>query len=155
MPFPIGVGVGDFIAGIDKLIEICKACREIGGAAEEYASLVEDLNRYLEVFEDLKHRPVDIRPQTHAEAKLQSTVEACESVATKFLERLLERYNGRLGDKPRTIGSTFGIKKSVKISKFGRIVQYVLLMPDEIAAFRSNFDSKLKALQLQLKILDR
>lgn len=149
MVFPYGVGIGDFIAGIETTIKICKACRVTGGASDKYKSLVEDLRVFEEILKSLKQPPQGSIYDLDHEEIVQNIVKSCEGLVLDFREKLL-RYDNQLGN--HTTGAAIGAVKCrlAKASEFGKKAKFALVMPEDIESFRINFFTKIWQLNLFL-----
>lgn len=78
MVFPYGIGVGDFIRGIETVITICKASREAGGASDEYNLLCDDLKSFEEALKTLNQ---NLRGAAHSlEDEKTDNTGGCEVV---------------------------------------------------------------------------
>lgn len=148
MPIPYGVGIGDFIAGIDKIIEIVKACRDVGGASDEYRSLSNDLKNFVVILESLRQQASG--QTAHAQnyrQEIMDVVESCEKLAASFREKL-DPYDKRLGDHAQPSITSLTKWKIDRMPDFARKSKFALLMPDEIHAFRQEFFTKIQNLHL-------
>ena len=138
MAVPFGFSVGDFIAGIDLIVRVVNALKDIGGASSEYQTLVQELEYLHLLLEQLK----DLRPSTST----LSHVNAVRGLAltfklplSEFLQKI-EKYKSSLGvisSKRQWLGAP-------------RKAQWMVSMPEEISKMRALITMKIVTVSLLL-----
>ena len=137
MAVPFGFSVGDFIAGINLVIDVYNALRESGGAASDFQEHVAWLQQLVTVLEALKNSTPDNVAQLARE---------CEKPLQKFLNEVREKYNASLGEGSRL--STAKVLRSLQWTFFKGASK-------DAAKLRTAIGSQLQAISLSLGLQTR
>ena len=109
MPVPFGVSVGDFIAGIELLIEGVKSLSDTNGAQADYKKLWCELNNLKKGLECIQSLSLDPTQPAQVSA-VNSAVNDCLSCVDAFVNRN-SKYSA-LNSTPAKIWSLAGLKES-------------------------------------------
>jgi hypothetical protein len=138
-----GFSLGDFIAAFSLIHDVSTALKDSGGAAEEYQSLLEELQHLELILQQLQViRASSTQSQNHYNA-ICGMARTIEHPLHNFMKKM-EKYNRGLG-----YNSSRGLKAA------GRKVQFTLAMRDDIAQLRAAITMKIVTLSLLMTIPTR
>ena len=89
MAVPFGFSIGDFIAGINLVLDVYNALRESGGAASDYQQQIVWLEQLVSVLDALRTSTPDDVAQLAGE---------CEEPLLMFYTKIRQKYNDSLGE---------------------------------------------------------
>jgi hypothetical protein len=136
MAVPFGFSVGDFISGIDALVTVIKAVRDVGGSSTQYQALASE-------FETLKTGLssillFDLEPQTSDVYKnLCEAAASCEDCIESFIKRIA-KYQPWL--KPDTEGWKAVLRK----------IQWAFCKKKDVVEFKQQITQRLCTIQLHI-----
>jgi hypothetical protein len=136
MAVPFGFSVGDFISGIDALVTVIKAVRDVGGSSTQYQALASE-------FETLKTGLssillFDLEPQTSDVYKnLCEAAASCEDCIESFIKRIA-KYQPWL--KPDTEGWKAVLRK----------IQWAFCKKKDVVEFRQQITQRICTIQLHI-----
>ena len=137
MAVPFGFSFGDFIAGINLVLDVYNALGESGGAASDYQEHVVWLQQLVTVLEALKNSTPDNVAQLARE---------CEKPLRRFLNEVWNKYNASLGQGSRL--STAKILRSLQWTFFKGASK-------DAAQLRTAIGPQLQAISLSLGLQTR
>ena len=139
-----GISVGDFIAGINTLIDIVHSLSDTHGAQADYKELgseLQSLKSGLDGVEALSPDPT----QTIEFSALIAAIEKCRACVEGFLQQY-HKFK-RLETKPKKKWSFPTLKKR------GRGVQWAIWKRDDVQRFRGQVQCHTEAIGILLSIL--
>lgn len=141
MPVPFGFSVGDFISGVELLIDAIKSLRDTNGAQDDYRELgrvLKHLRNGLECIEALSLDPT--QPVQFSAAK--AAVHDCLLCLDDFIQRNA-KFSG-LGSTPASHWTVVGFKDR------WRMVQWALWKKADVSKFKSEVQQHAEAIQMLL-----
>lgn len=138
-----GFSVGDIIAGVEIAVKICKACRDTGGAPDQFHRVVLELEIYLSVLRRLQDVGCSAMPEVRTLAQF------CEVPIQAFLAKIA-KYEARFNS-----GSSSGrsYRKVVRAIKgLPRKSQWAVIASKEVEKLRAGLEAPLSALGLLLNL---
>ena len=137
MAVPFGFSAGDFIAGIKLLKNVFEAFSDSRGARVDYIALRETPEALEKAFDAASHIPA---PNTRPIVVEQ--IAKCQECTKKFLRHFAKFDLLKSGPKDKS-----------KIEYAFRKLQWALCTEDDVRKFREHLGTHIKALQIQLSIL--
>ena len=138
---PFGFSVGDFIAGINLLLDIVRTFDTTQGAQADYRELGEELINLRRVFEGLKDLDLDT-PQSSKASAVNKILNDCQSCIDGFMKK---------NSKFQSLSDTSEKRWSLAtLKRQGRKVQWALWKKADVARFRTTIQQHANALQLLL-----
>jgi hypothetical protein len=145
MVFPIGVSVGDFIAGINFILNCVKAIDDARGATTSYQQLISTLDAISTALTAVDGLDLQILPTSQQQAIKVAANESRRSM-NSFLRRI-DRY-GSL----KTVSTP--ARWSLTSMKVGlKKINWSLNMKDDVSRFQANVMVHLNSLQILLSTL--
>ena len=122
-----GISVGDFIAGINTLIDIVHSLSDTNGAQADYKELGNELQSLKSGLDGIEALSPDATQTTELSA-LKTAVENCRACVERFVRR---------NSKFKSLESTPGKKWSLATLKnCGREVQWAIWKKNDVEKFR-------------------
>jgi hypothetical protein len=147
MPVPFGVGVGDFIAGINLLKEVLGAFSETKGARASYRQVVHELSSLQSALEGIRDFEYEANNQAFQYAPIIDAVNTCQQCVGRFL-RQVTKFQDTLS-VPGSPGWSLSSLKSQL-----RKVEWALCKKSDIEQFRKDIQIHQNAiLSLQSTLL--
>lgn len=144
MPFPFGVAIGDFIAGINLLIAIVTSLHETHGARADYQELARELTSLRVGLDSVRDLSLDAAQVFQASA-VSKSVDNCYSCVNGFLQR-----NSKFQDMATTSDQQRGLDR---LKRRIRCVQWAILKKDDVAKLRAEVQQHCEAIQMLLATL--
>ncbi|QDS77250.1 hypothetical protein FKW77_003496 [Venturia effusa] len=142
MVFPFGVSVGDFIAGINIILDCVKAVDDVTGATTSYQQLVSTLDAISQSLRSVDALDVQALPQSQQQA-IKAAATACLRCTNSFL-RSIDKY-GSLKTCPKSSPWTLSSMKT-GLKK----INWSLNMKDDVSRFQRNVTAHLTSLEVWL-----
>ena len=139
-----GISVGDFIAGINTLIDIVHSLSDTHGAQADYRELGSELQSLKSGLDGVKALSPDPTVTTELSA-LDAAVEKCRACVESFVERNSKFKS--LENTPRKKWSLATLKKH------GRGVQWAIWNKDDVQRFRDQIQYHTGAIGMLLGTL--
>jgi hypothetical protein len=136
-----GFSIGDFIASIKIVTKISKALKESGGAAEEYQSLVTELQQLQVLLEQLRDLPSTSSDSLSHHNAVRGMAYQVQVPLRAFVKKM-ESYDKKLGSSANT--------DSWRSSK--RKAQWAISMREDIREMRAAITMKIVAVSLLIAI---
>ncbi|CAD6571375.1 MAG: hypothetical protein ASARMPRED_004482 [Alectoria sarmentosa] len=144
MPVPFGFSVGDFISGIDLLLDAVKSLHDTNGAQDDYKELGRELKHLRNGLEGIKGLSVD-PTQSVQFSTTEAAVHDCLLCLDGFIQRNAKFSS--LGSTPASQWTAVGLKNR------WRMVQWALWKKADIARFRSQVQQHAEAIQMLLETI--
>ncbi|CAF9934941.1 MAG: hypothetical protein ALECFALPRED_006188 [Alectoria fallacina] len=141
MPVPFGFSIGDFINGIELLLDAVKSLHDTNGAQDDYKELGRELKHLRNGFEGIKALSLDPAQPVQSSAA-NAAVHDCLSCLDGFIPRNAKFSS--LGSTPASQWTVAGLKNR------WRMVQSALWKKADIARFRSQVQQHAEAIQMLL-----
>lgn len=138
-----GFSVGDIIAGVEIAVTICKACRETGGAPDEFHRVVVELEVYISVLRRLQ----DVRYSTIPD--IYRLTKCCESPVQAFLGKI-SKFEKSFSRGSSSGNSLRDVIPSVK--GFPRKAQWAVIASKEIEKLTAGLEAPLSTFGLLLNL---
>ena len=139
-----GISVGDFIAGINTLIDIIHSLRDTKGAQADYKELGSELQSLNSALDGVKALSPDPTQTTELSA-LNTAVERCQACVERFVRR---------NSKFKSLENTPGKKWSLAtLRKCGREVQWAIWKKNDVENFRGRVQYHTGAIGMLLATL--
>ncbi len=141
MPVALGFAVGDFIAGINFLIDAVRSLNDTYGARADYQELGRELSNLTNALNGIQSLSLD-PVQTNQIAAVNAAVNECRLCVDKFVRR---------NSKFKSMESITGKRWSPEtFQQRARGVQWVVWKKDDVAKFRSEVRQQSDAIQMLL-----
>lgn len=139
-----GFSLGDFIAGINVLIDVAHSLNDTYGAQADYEELGRELKSLRDGLDSIERLSLD--PTQAAETTaVKAAVNNCYACVDTFVQR---------NNKFKGLESTPGHKWSLKrLKKCGRGVQWAIWKKDDVAKFRTELGMHSEAIHMLLATL--
>jgi hypothetical protein len=139
-----GFSAGDFISAVGLITKVCKALKDTGGAADEYQSLLTELNLLKTVFEHLAASSSSSSGTNSYGAYIETHTLFTLAKLSEFLQTIF-KFDPRLGKSAPT-GWRHG---------FARKSQWAVVYAKEIEKFRRTIGTQLQSMNLLLGLNER
>lgn len=139
-----GISVGDFIAGINTLIDIVHSLSDTNGAQADYKELGSELQSLKSGLDGIEALSPDLA-QTTEFSTLIAAVEKCRACVENFVQ-----WNSKFKSLEATPGKKWSL---AKLKKRGRGVQWAVWKKDDVERFRGQVQSHTGAIGMLLSIL--
>lgn len=138
---PFGFSVGDFIAGINLLIDAVHSLSDTNGAQADYEDLGRQLKNLRKGFECIQGLNLDSTHSALASA-VDSALNDCRLCVDRFVKR---------NSKFKSLEAASGLQWSLAaLKRQGRKVQWALWKKADVAKFRAAIQQHSDALQILL-----
>jgi hypothetical protein len=145
MVFPFGVSVGDFIAGINFILDCVKAVDDARGATTSYQQLISTLDAISTALTAVDDLDLQTLPASQQQA-IKAAANESRRCMNSFLRRI-DRYGSlKIVSTPARWSLTsmkVGLKK----------INWSLNMKDDVSRFQANVIVHLNSLQILLSTL--
>ena len=141
---PFGFSIGDFIAGINLLIEAASSLSDTHGAQADYQGLCRQLQNLNTSLDCIKSLDIDTMQSMQATA-LENTLNDCQQCVDDFIR--INRKFKDLGSVSRSQWSPDALKSHV------RKVQWALWKKADVAKFQQTIQTHCAALQSLLALI--
>ena len=145
MPVGFGFSVGDFIAGINLLIDSVKSLDEAHGAKADYQELGRELSNLKDAFDGIQRLSLSQAQVAQAKA-VDTAVTGCRLCIDGFVQRN-SNFQG-LDSSPPKRWSLAALKKGV----LG--IRWAIMKKNEVAKFRSDIQRHSDHILMLLAILE-
>ena len=133
-----GFSVGDIIAGIGLAVKVCKACKDTGGAFDQFEHIMVELEAYQAVLQRLQNAQYSTMPE------IEKFAAQCMIPVQTFRGKIA-KYESAFTESPSSPGRSLkDVIQSFKV--FPRRAQWALIAIKEVKELRA-------ALQLPLSTL--
>ena len=144
MVFPLGVSVGDFIAGINLLCDSIQALNDVHGASSQYQQLLTSLDSLKAALVQIESLQLDASQAIQHQA-LRKETESCRQCINHFLERI---------DKYGVLQTTSQPRWSlVAVKNAARKIQWGLFKKEDVAQFQAVLSMRSDSIQMLLLTL--
>ena len=141
MPVPFGYSVGDFIGGIELLLDGIKSLRDTNGARDDYRELIRELEHLKIGLGSVEALYIDsTQPVQYSAAK--AMVDDCLMCIDNFIQQNA-RFSS-LDSTPASRRTVTGIKDR------WRMVQWALWKKTDVFRFKSQVQQHVEAIQMLL-----
>lgn len=138
---PFGFSVGDFIAGINLLIDAIHSLSDINGAQADYEGLGRQLSNLKNGFECIEGLVLDDTQKAQVSA-VHTALSDCRLCIDDFIKR-----NNRFKNLETSCGEQWTL---AALKKQGRKVQWALWKKADVAKFRAAIQLHSEAVQMLL-----
>ena len=139
-----GISVGDFIAGINTLIDIVHSLSDTNGAQADYKELGSELQSLKSGLDGIEALSLEATQTTEFSA-LNAAVENCRACVERFFRR---------NSKFKSLENTTGKKWSLAtLKQCGREVQWAVWKKNDVENFRDRIQSHTGAIGMLLATL--
>ena len=139
-----GISVGDFIAGINTLIDIVHSLSDTNGAQADYKELASELQSLKSGLDGIEALSPDAT-QTTEFSTLIAAVEKCRACVDRFLQQ-----NRKFKSLEHTPGKKWSL---ATLKKSGRGVQWGIWKKDDVERFRGQVQIHTGAIGMLLSTL--
>ena len=141
MPVPFGFSVGDFVGGIELLLDGIKSLRDTNGARDDYRELVRELEHLKNGLRSVEALYIDsTQPIQCSPAK--DMVDDCLMRIDDFIQQNARFSN--LDSTPASRWTVAGLKDR------WRMVQWALWKKADVVRFKSQVQQHVEAIQMLL-----
>lgn len=138
---PFGFSVGDFIAGLNLLIDAVHSLSDTDGAQADYSELGRQLKSLRKGFECIQGLNIHVTQSAQASA-VDTALNDCRLCLDRFVKR---------NSKFKSLEATSGTQWSLAaLERQGRKVQWALWKKADVAKFRAAIQQHSNALQMLL-----
>ena len=138
---PFGFSVGDFIAGINLLIDAVNSLSDTNGAQADYEELGRQLKNLRKGFECIQGLSLDSTQSAQVSA-VDTAINDCRLCVDGFVKR-----NSKFKSLEATSGTLWSL---AALKRQGRKVQWALWKKADVAKFRAAIQQHSDALQMLL-----
>lgn len=124
----LGISVGDFIAGLNFLIDAVHSLSDTYGAQADYEELSRELQSLNSGLDGIRALSLDSTYQTEI-AEVNAAVDKCRACVEDFVQR-----NSKFKSLETTPGKRWSL---ATLKKCGRGVQWAVWKKDDVAKFRN------------------
>ena len=141
MPVPFGVSVGDFIVGIEVLIDAIKSLSDTHGAQADYKELFRELNSLKTALGCIQNLSLDPSQPTQASA-VNAAIDDCILCVDTFVKR-----NSKYSSLDSKQGKAWSLDG---LNSCRRMVQWAIWKKKDVAKFRAQVQQHADAIQMLL-----